>query len=278
MSPGSGVKSEYMKRYQEPRWDEYGPCYRALLHYRLGRRLLEQAHAPWLWDDWGPACASDDSASSASSGAGAPAPQCAPASPPPPVEPAAREEPEQRARAAPEEERGAEAAGDAEARDAEAAEDSALPALPVKDIKEKPERQIRTREPDKLPSSTEPQPPPSALPARGSRRAVKSPQRSSTKIKEPKHPFALYGWGEKQTDTGSQKTHNVCASAPVHESDCVSPAHPSPGGLVLLGLSPGVSLCEGLRTRQMRGPHVWSHKAMTVLALTLSLQPKAKRE
>lgn len=90
-------------------------------------------------------------------------------------------------------------------------------ALPVKDIKEKPERQIRTREPDKLPSSTEPQPPPSALPARGSRRVVKSPQRSSTKIKEPKHPFALYGWGEKQTDTGSQKTHNVCASAPVHE-------------------------------------------------------------
>ncbi|KAM9052043.1 centriole, cilia and spindle-associated protein isoform 1-T2 [Megaptera novaeangliae] len=217
MSPGSGVKSEYMKRYQKPRWDEYGPCYRALLHYRLGRRLLEQAHAPWLWDDWGPACASDDSASSASSGAGAPAPQCAPASPPPPVEPAAREEPEQRARAAPEEERGAEAAGDAEARDAEDAEDAALPALPVKDIKEKPERQIRTREPDKLPSSTEPQQPPSALPPRGSRRAVKSPQRSSTKIKEHKHPFALYGWGEKQTDTGSQKTHNVCASASVHE-------------------------------------------------------------
>ncbi|KAB0388634.1 hypothetical protein E2I00_014472 [Balaenoptera physalus] len=89
--------------------------------------------------------------------------------------------------------------------------------MPVKDIKEKPERQIRTREPDKLPSSTEPQQPPSALPARGSRRAVKSPQRSSTKIKEHKHPFALYGWGEKQTDTGSQKTHNVCASASVHE-------------------------------------------------------------
>ncbi|XP_057400575.1 centriole, cilia and spindle-associated protein-like [Balaenoptera acutorostrata] len=189
--------------------EEYGPCYHALLHYRLGRRLLEQVHAPWLWDDWGPACASDDSASSASSGAGAPAPQCAPASLPLPVESAALEEPEQRARAAPEEERGAEAAGDAE--------DSALPALPVKDIKEKPERQIRTREPDKLPSSTEPQQPPSALPARGSRRAVKSPQRSSTKIKEHKHPFALYGWGEKQTDTGSQKTHNVCASASVHE-------------------------------------------------------------
>ncbi|TKC34037.1 hypothetical protein EI555_021151 [Monodon monoceros] len=140
--------------------------------------------------------------------------------------------------------------------------------MPVKDIKEKPERQIRTREPDKLPSSTEPQPPPSALPARGSRRAVKSPQRSSTKIKEPKHPFALYGWGEKQTDTGSQKTHNVCASAPVHEvgaserASLLSPCRMGDGlvsvigCLVLLGLSPGVSLCEGLRTRQMRGPHI----------------------
>lgn len=118
MSPGSGVKSEYMKRYQEPRWDELGPCYRALRHYRLGRRLLEQAHAPWLWDDWGQAGASDDSASSASSGTGAPAPQCAPGSPPPPAEPEARAGPE---------ERGVEAAGDAETRDAGDAEGAALP-------------------------------------------------------------------------------------------------------------------------------------------------------
>lgn len=108
MSPGSGVKSEYMKRYREPRWDEYAPCYRELLHYRLGRRLLEQAHAPWLWDDWGPAGSSDDSASSASSGAGSPAPQCAPESPPPPADPAAREEPARRARG-PAEEQAAEA-------------------------------------------------------------------------------------------------------------------------------------------------------------------------
>ncbi|XP_007987931.1 centriole, cilia and spindle-associated protein [Chlorocebus sabaeus] len=212
MSPGSGVKSEYMKRYQEPRWDEYGPCYRELLHYRLGRRLLEQAHAPWLWDDWGPAGSSEDSASSESSGAGGPAPRCAPPSPPPPVEPATQEEAERRTRGAPEEQ-GAEA-GDAEAEDAE---DAALPVLPVKDVEDKPEQQTRTRETDKSPTSTEPRQQPSALFARGNRKAVKSPQRSSSKIKENKHPFALYGWGEKQTDTGSQKTHNVCASAPVHE-------------------------------------------------------------
>uniref|UniRef100_A0A8I3MG87 Centriole, cilia and spindle associated protein n=2 Tax=Canis lupus familiaris TaxID=9615 RepID=A0A8I3MG87_CANLF len=90
-------------------------------------------------------------------------------------------------------------------------------ALEVKDLKEKPEQQIRTKETDKLLNSTEPRQQQSALLARGNRKAVKSPQRSSSRIKENKHPFALYGWGEKQMDTGSQKTHNVCASASVHE-------------------------------------------------------------
>jgi centriole, cilia and spindle-associated protein len=117
MSPGSGVKSEYMKRYREPRWDEYAPCYRELLRYRLGRRLLEQAHAPWLWDAWGPDGASDSSASSS------PAPRCASAEPAEPAEPSApsaREEPEQPAGEPSAEQRGSEA-GDAEAGDVEAA-------------------------------------------------------------------------------------------------------------------------------------------------------------
>lgn len=205
MSPGSAVKSEYMKRYQQPRWDEYGPCYRELLHYRLGRRLLEQAHAPWLWDDWGSAGTSDDSASSASSGAGAPTARRTRVSPPPSAEPQSREDLEPQAGAAAEEQ-SAEAGG---------AGDAELPALPVIDVKEKPEK-IRIKETDRSPNRIEPCQQPSALFARGSRKTVRSPQRSSSKIKE-KHPFALYGWGEKQTDTGSQKTHNVCASAPVHE-------------------------------------------------------------
>ncbi|KAH0622482.1 hypothetical protein JD844_024833 [Phrynosoma platyrhinos] len=60
----------------------------------------------------------------------------------------------------------------------------------------------------------------SAVGAHGDRRRAKSPQRTET-TRERRHPFALYGWGEKQTDTGSQKTHNVCASASeneIHES------------------------------------------------------------
>ncbi|XP_037657573.1 centriole, cilia and spindle-associated protein-like [Choloepus didactylus] len=212
MSPGSKVKSEYMKRYKDPRWDMYGPCYRELLHYRLSRRLLEQAHNPWFWEDWGQASTSDDSSSSGGGGSPCPAPREAPASPPPPSppRPAAQERRERpESGAAPE----PEALG-GEIRDAGAADS---PALSVKEVEEKHEQQIETKETDKLPNSTEPRQHRSALFARGNRKAVKSPQRSSIKIKENKHPFALYGWGEKQTDTGSQKTHNVCASAPVHE-------------------------------------------------------------
>nr|XP_045005784.1 centriole, cilia and spindle-associated protein [Jaculus jaculus] len=198
MSPGSGVKSEYMKRYREPRWDEYAPCYRELLRYRLGRRLLEQAHAPWLWDAWGPDGASDGSAASSP----------APAEPGEPAEPSAREE-------RPAARRGAGAGGDAGAE--EPSRDAAPPAPPTKDAEEKPEQQNGAKETDRLPSSNEPRQQSGALFARESKKAARSPQRSTGRIRENKHPFALYGWGEKQTDTGNQKTHNVCASAPVHE-------------------------------------------------------------
>ncbi|KAM9245275.1 centriole, cilia and spindle-associated protein isoform 2-T2 [Dugong dugon] len=199
MSPGSKVKSEYMKRYKDPRWDMYGPCYRELLHYRLSRRLLEQAHNPWFWDDWGPASSSDDSSSSSGGGGSpCPAPQGAPASSPPPSppRPAVLE---------------LEASEDADAGAA------GLSELPMREVEEKPEQQIKTKETDKLPSGVEPRQQPSALFARENRKTAKSPQRLPSKIRENKHPFALYGWGEKQTDTGSQKTHNVCASAPMHE-------------------------------------------------------------
>uniref|UniRef100_H0WA03 Centriole, cilia and spindle associated protein n=1 Tax=Cavia porcellus TaxID=10141 RepID=H0WA03_CAVPO len=186
MSPGSGVKSEYMKRYREPRWDQYASCYRELLRYRLGRRLLEQAHAPWLWDSWGPDGASDGSASPRGAGGS-------------------------RSRGGP---GGRRRPGGTEPRNQQ---DAVLPAPSVEDAEEKRKQYTIKEETDRLPSSVKPRQQPSALFARGNRKAVKSPQRSSSKIKENKHPFALYGWGERQTDTGSQKTHNVCASAPVHE-------------------------------------------------------------
>eukprot|EP00061_Rhincodon_typus_P001844 g15936.t1 len=44
------MKSEYMKQFQGPSWEVYGSCYSALFEYRSMRRLLEQAHVPWIWD------------------------------------------------------------------------------------------------------------------------------------------------------------------------------------------------------------------------------------
>nr|XP_010593238.1 centriole, cilia and spindle-associated protein isoform X2 [Loxodonta africana] len=251
MSPGSKVKSEYMKRYKDPRWDMYGPCYRELLHYRLSRRLLEQAHNPWFWDDWGPASSSDDSSSSSGGGGSpCPAPQGTPASSPPPSppRPAARgleasEDADAGAAALsdPEKRRGKDMDTSLKATSEQQKDlgpqakvegwhptsspnsshaefkDTVHDELPMREVEEKPEEQIKTKETDKLPSGVEPRQQPSALFARGNRKTAKSPPRLSSKIRENKHPFALYGWGEKQTDTGSQKTHNVCASAPVHE-------------------------------------------------------------
>lgn len=52
MVPSRCVKSEYMKCFKEPKWEACGPYYQELLRYRLSRRLLEQAHRPWFWDDW----------------------------------------------------------------------------------------------------------------------------------------------------------------------------------------------------------------------------------
>ncbi|XP_075387837.1 centriole, cilia and spindle-associated protein isoform X1 [Tenrec ecaudatus] len=254
MSPGNKVKSEYMKRYKDPRWDVYGPCYRELLHYRLSRRLLEQAHNPWFWDDWGGASSSEDLSSAGGGGSPCPAPPGAPVSPTPP-RPAAREGPDRPERgsarepgtredagadaegpADPEERRGKDVDTSDQLKDLDPCakverwhptsspnschvgfKDTVLDELPLKEVEEKPEQQMKTKVTDKLPGEVEPQQQPSALFSTENRKTAKIPQRSCSKIKENKHPFALYGWGERQTDTGSQKTHNVCASAPVHE-------------------------------------------------------------
>ncbi|CAJ0948803.1 unnamed protein product [Ranitomeya imitator] len=47
------LRSEYMKRFKDPEWEaSCRSCYQEMLKYRLGRRMLEHAHNPWLWDGW----------------------------------------------------------------------------------------------------------------------------------------------------------------------------------------------------------------------------------
>lgn len=84
--PARRVKTEYMKRFKEPKWESCGACYLELLRYRLSRRLLEQAHRPWLWDGW----EQDSVGGSGSSTVGSPSPPGA-GSPPPAQEEEAAE-------------------------------------------------------------------------------------------------------------------------------------------------------------------------------------------
>lgn len=43
------LRSEYMKKFKDPKWETYAMCYEETLKYRLSRRLLEQTHNPWFW-------------------------------------------------------------------------------------------------------------------------------------------------------------------------------------------------------------------------------------
>ncbi|KAM7117397.1 centriole, cilia and spindle-associated protein [Ciconia maguari] len=194
--PARRVKTEYMKRFKEPKWESCGACYLELLRYRLSRRLLEQAHRPWLWDGW----EQDSGGSGGGSTAGSP-------SPPGAGSPAAAQEEEEEAAApapAPSEAEGGSPEKEREDQEKQQREEQ------EKTVEDNP-----VKEADKT-SRTGRRPSRSALSSRNDRRSAKSPQKTDAP-KENKHPFALYGWGERQTDTGSQKTHNVCASASANE-------------------------------------------------------------
>ncbi|KAG7481909.1 centriole, cilia and spindle-associated [Solea senegalensis] len=43
------IRSEYMKKFKDPKWETFSKCYDEMLRYRLNRRLLEQTHNPWFW-------------------------------------------------------------------------------------------------------------------------------------------------------------------------------------------------------------------------------------
>uniref|UniRef100_A0A8C6VNB5 Centriole, cilia and spindle associated protein n=1 Tax=Naja naja TaxID=35670 RepID=A0A8C6VNB5_NAJNA len=226
MVPSRCVKSEYMKCFKEPKWEACGPCYQELLRYRLSRRLLEQAHRPWFWDDWEQDSSLNGSSSSGGGSGSSPSSQGTNS---PPV---VRQPEEEKAHPAGEIEV---PGGDLglDGRISAPGEDVASspapaepPGGPEVDIQEQSEGKAIVKEDERktagkgINSSSCPQKQPlrqkSVSGRQGDRKAAKSPQRTETTL-GIKHPFALYGWGEKQTDTGSQKTHNVRASASVNE-------------------------------------------------------------
>ncbi|XP_060945075.1 centriole, cilia and spindle-associated protein [Limanda limanda] len=46
------IRTEYMKKFRDPRWETFSKCYEDALRYRLTRRVMEHAHRPWLWEGW----------------------------------------------------------------------------------------------------------------------------------------------------------------------------------------------------------------------------------
>ncbi|XP_016517568.1 centriole, cilia and spindle-associated protein [Poecilia formosa] len=46
------VRTEYMKKFRDPKWETFSKCYEDSLKYRLTRRVMEHSHKPWIWEGW----------------------------------------------------------------------------------------------------------------------------------------------------------------------------------------------------------------------------------
>lgn len=193
-----------MKKFKDPRWDTYAKCYEDLLKYRLSRRLLEQAHNPWFWGEWGSEIGSSGKSTPLSRNKVEPqrlhdekAERSACVTP----EPAAEPEPQREVQDTKLVTRVAEQSH----QDGE--EENARECAPA--LNPETDTHILNIPKSKRHSSH-----------KHTRSKVK-PDVTKDPDKENRHPFALYGSGEKQTDMASKKTHNVgpaTSTAEIHES------------------------------------------------------------
>ncbi|XP_067115473.1 centriole, cilia and spindle-associated protein [Osmerus mordax] len=46
------IRTEYMKKFRDPKWETFSKYYEDSLKYRLTRRVMEHAHKPWVWEGW----------------------------------------------------------------------------------------------------------------------------------------------------------------------------------------------------------------------------------
>ncbi|XP_026166154.1 centriole, cilia and spindle-associated protein-like isoform X1 [Mastacembelus armatus] len=46
------IRTEYMKKFRDPKWETFSKCYEDSLRYRLTRRVMEHSHKPWFWEGW----------------------------------------------------------------------------------------------------------------------------------------------------------------------------------------------------------------------------------
>ncbi|XP_030628193.1 centriole, cilia and spindle-associated protein [Chanos chanos] len=211
------IRSEYMKKFKDPKWETYAKCYEELLKYRLTRRLLEQTHNPWFWEGGG----SDTESSGKSTPLGRNKVEpLRSKDDTPPRHAKETESPAGIPNTAPEVN-----AGEREVEVAAPATCSVIaPEGPEPDNQERGEETNREE-----PLITDPETEPSSQSKPKSKpRHSRKPSRLKAHVhtikdtdKENRHPFALYGSGERQADMASKKTHNVCPAAStseIHES------------------------------------------------------------
>ncbi|XP_061601451.1 centriole, cilia and spindle-associated protein [Cololabis saira] len=236
------IRSEYMKKFKDPKWETYTKCYEEMLKYRLTRRLLEHTHKPWFWSG---------SDSDSDSGGRSPAPpsqnqgEAGIAGPEPELEEcdAGRMDGQQSRTTAPV----PRIPEDVEAEDAPAKEsavhglrsngnrEARVPQEEKEEKEEKEEQRVGSRASKQLtalhrdqrkamerPRPQQKKPSKSVKQTWRSQRVRPAPlQEPQDDSKESRHPFALYGSGEKDADIAARKTHNVgpaASTTEIHES------------------------------------------------------------
>ncbi|XP_067448233.1 centriole, cilia and spindle-associated protein [Thunnus thynnus] len=219
------IRSEYMKKFKDPKWETYTKCYEEMLKYRLTRRLLEHTHNPWFW-----------SGSDSDSDSGGRSPPSPPPPPAPPSKNQVRSEASRDGAEAeledtavprlllPEEGEG----GSAQQPPVQGSQlDGARePRVPEEEREEREEQRASSRgSKERDPGGPRPQqnkPPKMSKRTWRSQRVRPAPAPQPREdSKDSKHPFALYGSGEKDADIAGRKTHNVGPSAStnqIHES------------------------------------------------------------
>ncbi|KAM3876959.1 centriole, cilia and spindle-associated protein [Diretmus argenteus] len=222
------MRSEYMKKFKDPKWETYNKCYEELLKYRLTRRLLEHTHNPWFWNG-------SDSDSDPGAGQTPPNKNQVRAENTEDVREVEWEECEgvrtdrqQKQKILhPEEEEesvspsavcGAQREGGGETGVAEEEEEEEQKAS--SDSKHLPPPQ-REQDQERDPGAPHPQ---QTKPSKSSKSTRRAPRVGPAPLRKPgednkesRHPFALYGWGEKHADMASKKTHNVGPAASTKE-------------------------------------------------------------
>ncbi|XP_035538009.1 centriole, cilia and spindle-associated protein [Morone saxatilis] len=224
------IRSEYMKKFKDPKWETYAQCYEEMLKYRLTRRLLEHTHNPWFWGG------SDTDSDSGGR------------SPLPPSKNQVRPETSRdRAEAELEECEGTK--GDRDTL--------TVPRLPLREEEEeanvsavhgsqleggretrvpeeeREEQRASSRGSKQLTAPHREQEketggPQQSKPSKSSKQTWRSQRVRPAPTRQPvedskdsRHPFALYGSGEKDADIAGRKTHNVgpvASTNEIHES------------------------------------------------------------